>query len=483
MGQANRERRRLKEKERKRARAAGSRQAGAAPGTSGAFGGSGASGPFGGPDGFAQAAAAMAEQWLSPVQPPSPKQLVAAIVSAASQAYFSGDRRDFDAAVAALVEHPDLGGWRVTAERSISTYLLAEIGQAWQRGWQPADLARVVGRQLGAQSVRLVRDAIAAELQSYPAATLDPRWQAQLAELEARVWWPAEQNLLRAWCALPGNDWVEVIPRALEVFCLVHGLAELEQLGPLPGTARPPRSKTEGDRPPVDERMLSRVRALLAKAEATTSEAEAEAFTAGAQERMARHSIDLAMLAATEPDGANKPIGRRIGIDNPYEASKAVLLDAVSRANRCRSVWSQHFSFCTVIGFEPDLDAVETLFTSLLVQAITAMTRAGSRTGVDGRSRTRAFRQSFLAAYATRIGERLAEVIEVQTEAASAEPGGGNLLPVLASRNQAVDAALSSMFPSLTHKSAGSIRDAEGWHSGRGAADLATLSVGKPLPE
>jgi hypothetical protein len=56
-----------------------------------------------------------------------------------------------------------------------------------------------------------------------------------------------------------------------------------------------------------------------------------------------------------------------------------------------------------VIGFPADLDAVELLFTSLLVQANTAMLRAGAKRDQYGRSRTRAFRQSFLMSYAIRM--------------------------------------------------------------------------------
>jgi hypothetical protein len=189
------------------------------------------------------------------------------------------------------------------------------------------------------------------------------------------------------------------------------------------------------------------------------------------------------MLAATAVDNKDKPAGRRIGIDNPYEPAKAVLLNAVAKANRCRSVWSKSLGFCTVIGFEPDLDAVEALFTSLLVQATTAVTQAGAGAGAGARSRTRAYRQSFLAAYAHRIGERLAEITAAQTVAATAEPGGGNLLPVLASRERAVESTMVEMFPGLTQKSTGAITDPEGWHSGRGAADLAALHRGEALPD
>lgn len=423
-----------------------------------------------------------AEEAAAPA--PTAAELITELVRAAMGAFHVGDLRSFDRAVETLVEQPDVGGWRAVAEKSLTSYLQNVVTAAWKRGWQPADVARMVGRRFGSRHVRLVVDAIAAELRSYPAATLDPRWAGQLAELDTRLWWPAEQTYLRAWCERPNSDWVTVIPMAVEVLALVNGLTQLEQLGPQPGTARPPadpKATPDPGAPVADERMLSRIRGLLAKAEGTQFPAEAEALTAAAQERMARYSIDAAMLAATVPNDKDAPAGRRIGIDNPYESAKAVLLDAVANANRCKSIWSSSLGFCTVIGFELDLDAVEALFTSLLVQATTAVTQAAAGTGAGARSRSRSFRQSFLTAYAYRIGERLAEITQTQTEAATAEPGGANLLPVLASRSRAVDDTVSLMFPALTRKSTGTISDAEGWHSGRGAADLATLHRGEAL--
>jgi hypothetical protein len=192
------------------------------------------------------------------------------------------------------------------------------------------------------------------------------------------------------------------------------------------------------------------------------------------------------LRAASQEGDRDAPEGRRIGIDNPYEGPKAALLTAVADANRCRTVWSSKLGFLTVIGFAPDLDAVETLFTSLLVQATRAMTREGSRTDRYGRSRTRAFRQSFLSAYAVRIGERLDEVSRDETEAAARETsraGGAELVPLLKARSAAVDEALEAMFPELVTRSLGSVTDAEGWHSGRTAADLATIGSGPQVED
>src|SRR5262249_14522034 len=158
----------------------------------------------------------------------------------------------------------------------------------------------------------------------------------------------------------------------------------------LPTLCPPPGKARSGSLDPAragsaDERILERVRALLAKAESTEFSEEAEAFTAGAQKLMARHSIDYALLAhrGRHRDGT---VGRRTPVDNPYESPKVGLLNVGAAANRCRAVWSKEFGFSTVVGFPDAVAAVELLFTSLLVQATAALTAAGSHRDAYGRS-------------------------------------------------------------------------------------------------
>jgi hypothetical protein len=361
-----------------------------------------------------------------------------------------------------------------TNERSLADNLEAVVREAWQLGWQPADLVRVVSRHLSKRHVSLAGYAIAAQLQSYAPSTIDPGWLSQLSELQGHLGRP-DQNHVEAWAEAHNAQRLEAVCCAREVVDLISRLPELEKLSPIPGMARTTGSAGHRQGAVIEERVLGRIRALLAKAESTTFEAEAETFTAGAQALMARHSIDHALLATLGQSTSEEPNGRRVGIDNPYEGPKAMLLGAVAEANRCRTVWHRELGFSTVIGFPADIAAVELLFTSLLVQATTAMMRAGARMDRYGRSRTRSFRQSFLTAYATRIGQRLAEATGTQITKASKEPAGQNLLPVLAARSQAVDAAVAVMFPVTVQHRAASITNREGWFSGLSAADRAAL--------
>ncbi|MBB6418621.1 DUF2786 domain-containing protein [Streptomyces sp. AK010] len=331
------------------------------------------------------------------------------------------------------------------------------VAAAWRRGWQPADVVRIVRRELDDVHVLLVAALIRA--QAPGDGPRGHRWNTQLAEL------PAD--------APPRTDRFSYATAVLELYRLLLRLPSLEALEDAPGEAL------------TESRMLTRIRALLAKAEATGFPEEAEALSAKAQELMARHSVDEALLAARAPS-PDTPGACRIGVEPPYEQAKAVLLDAIAGANHCRAVWSEPLGFSTVVGFETDLEAVELLYTSLLVQATTAMTKAEAALGAPparaqprargragGRKRTKTFRQSFLAAYAHRIGTRLAAAAETQVT--------DDLLPVLASREVAVTGRLDRMFPETTTTRLRGVRDAAGWTQGAQAADRAQVRHRPPL--
>ena len=267
----------------------------------------------------------------------------------------------------------------------------------------------------------------------------------------------------------------EDLARGIEVLAFLLSLPSLPRLG----VGRRPA------RPGHDLRVLERVRALLAKAESTTFAEEAEALSSKAQELMARHSIDEAMVdAVTGPSGApgdaKAPGGVRVPVDEPYASPKSILLSVVATANRCKAVWSKELGFSTVLGYESDLEFVEILYTSLLVQATGAMVAAGPQFDRNGRSRTRSFRQSFLLAYSVRIGDRL-EKAERATVAAAAEEYGDALLPVLAGRLAAVDAACDEAFPDLRRRAI-SMSNAAGWMAGSVAADMASLTARTEMP-
>jgi len=374
--------------------------------------------------------------------------------------------------VASVVDHllgepPD----RVAAE--VAAVLEDAVANQWDKGWQPADLTHAVDVSLGRDAARLAGLLVTSQSRTYAdlGRRVAPRWIAQVDDLEAAADGPSY-----LWEV--GDD----AAAALSLAISVHGL--LLTLPPLPVLTDPPAAWSEHgptDSDSLPSGILTKVRALLAKAESTTFDAEAEALTAKAQELMTRYRVDRALLDRDRThDSRPKPVGRRILIDNPYADAKATLLSAVADPNGCRAVWAKPFRHCTLMGFADELEAVDELFTSLLVQAEHALLREGSKQDAYGRSRTKQFRRSFLVAFAHRIGQRLREAVDDTVAAASAETGTA-LVPVLTERRDATEAAVTQTFPRLgTFRQ--SVSDGEGWRAGTAFADQANLRVSPRLP-
>ena len=223
--------------------------------------------------------------------------------------------------------------------------------------------------------------------------------------------------------------------------------------------------------PDIDEKLLQRVRALLAKAESTEFEDEALAFTAKAHELMATHAIDRAVVE--ERAGSGGVISVRLDLAPPYPRDKFRLLSAVARYNRCRAVFDTRERSAMVFGHRSDLDIVELLFTSLLLQATNVMVAHGPEIDEWGQNRTRAFRHSFLVGFADGIGQRLA-ANQRSAEANAETTTGGSVLPVLVRREAEVEQAVDEAFPHLRGMRT-TLSSAAGLTAGRRAADRADL--------
>lgn len=386
-----------------------------------------------------------------------------------------------ETAIRWLVRRGDSPVRRASIGRQVSRVLLARITDAWSGGWRPVDVHTFTGRELDAAAQAMAGDAIAAELAAYAVPTLAESWPEQLRTMDARPWWPADCDFVTGRAQRDGFE--ATLRTALQLAALVSTLPVIERIDPLPGTARP-RRPGDDDHREVDPRLLERVRRLLAQAESTPYEAEADTFTAAAQSLMARHSLDAAMVAASADRHTDRATPVRVWVERPYEQEKVRLLQAVAEANRSRTVWSSALGFATIVGHAAELAAVEAIFTSLLLQATRAMMGEGRQVSSSGASRTRSFRRSFLTAYAVRIGERLRAATDAETESAldadAGEAGGDTsraLVRVLAERSAEVDAVVDELFPRLIRSPSRFTPDPHGWRAGQRAADAASLSA------
>lgn len=355
-----------------------------------------------------------------------------------------------------------------------------QVTHLWTGGWQPLVLDHVVARELGRDELTVLRCVLAAESASYEALgrQVAPDWMQQLDVIDSTRWWDRSRPYL---LQVPAS-WRELLHVAARVMNLLGHLPGLPVLTP------PPSRWQAGTRTAAPSNLpsglLEKVRALLAKAESTTFDAEAEALTAKAQELMTRHRVDRAVLDASATGTArpaDDPAGRRLLIEDPYGEAKSVLLAAICAANGGHCVWSKDLGFSTVFASPTELDLIEDLFTSLLVQATAALRREGSKVDRFGRSRTTRFRRSFLIAFANRIGHRLQETVDRAVADAEAETGA-SLVPVLADGAARARRAAEEAFPKRT-QTAGSVSDREGWLAGTLFGDRADLGIGAPVEE
>lgn len=231
----------------------------------------------------------------------------------------------------------------------------------------------------------------------------------------------------------------------------------------------------------TEPKVLEKVRALLAKAERTTFPDEAEAFTAKAEELVARHRIDRALLdalagAAVPDHGVHR---HTVAVDDPYASAKASLYTCVARAFGCDAVLGDRGRVVHLFGAPDDLALVDALVTSLLLQAALRLQAAGPQRDACGRSTTRSFRHAFYLAYAARIGERLRASVRRAVDDLDDEQRR-SALPVLARRDDAVQAAIARAFPHLETRRT-RVSNASGVHAGRAAADAADLAVARAV--
>lgn len=133
-------------------------------------------------------------------------------------ALYTDEVAALDAAASLLAADP-------AADAELSRRGVEFVRRAWERGWQPADVARLARRDLEEPHLRLLGALIEAETAGYE--RLPDRWAAQIAALDTRAW--------RA-------DRFSYATAVLELYRLLVRLPSLDPVGPVPGDAPlPPR--------------------------------------------------------------------------------------------------------------------------------------------------------------------------------------------------------------------------------------------------
>lgn len=198
------------------------------------------------------------------------------------------------------------------------------------------------------------------------------------------------------------------------------------------------------------DRTLTRIAALLRKAEGTDNEHEASAYMAAAQRLATLESIDLA-VARSHTAGIQQravPQQRTISIGESGKRGLATyvqLFVAIARANGVTCDVARNSTFVYAYGFAADMDTCEALYSSLVVQMVGACERflrsgqhkqeltwgRDSRTGTLVRRPVHGVtaRINFQNAFALVVGERLTAARDRASREAELRYGGNGTDP------------------------------------------------------
>jgi hypothetical protein len=173
-----------------------------------------------------------------------------------------------------------------------------------------------------------------------------------------------------------------------------------------------------------DERLLDKIGKLLAQAEGTDNEHEAEAFVSRAQELATSYAVDLELARARQQ-------ARRLkAVEEAFEQRRLVIGDrgkrgnrqlvflylAVAQANDVMVNVATDSTFVLGFGYPADLDVVEQLWASLATQMASAASRR-LRAGEHGRVAAISWRLSFYEGYVHAVQTRLTQARERAREA------------------------------------------------------------------
>jgi len=128
---------------------------------------------------------------------------------------------------------------------------------------------------------------------------------------------------------------------------------------------------------PLSDKDLTRIAALLRKAEGTDNEHEADAFLQAAQRLATLASVDLAVARAHTEHRERRPVPTQRAVVIGESGKRGLrtyveLFLAIGRANNLTCDIARDSTRVHAFGFDTDIDMTETLYASLVVQMVRA---------------------------------------------------------------------------------------------------------------
>ena len=244
--------------------------------------------------------------------------------------------------------------------------LIHDIIIVAQRGWDPHDLQHVLGP---ASAVVLEKAAF---------------------QVPARV---QMDKVRKSWLSYRPSDYELSLASTLTERTVTSWLDKLYRL-PFLRDAEVVASPQPEFTDPKQKKMHEKIQALLAKAESTQFEDEADALIAKAQNLRQQYRID-SVLEDLE-NSAEEIVALRVRISAPWVKHQHSLLCSVAYANGGTAVLLSDFGICTVMATRDDAEHIIDLFTSLNRQRAWFMKNSEGAKLAAADGETASYRRSFI---------------------------------------------------------------------------------------
>jgi|GEM_PF-2642026 len=232
----------------------------------------------------------------------------------------------------------------------------------------------------------------------------------------------------------------------------------------------------------IDQKLIDKIRALLAKTEENgCTPEEAESAFAMAQRLMAKHSIEEEALIAAGHDVKREPIiNHKVSVRKRDEVSRqrVTIIAAIAAANNCKVIdATDDYDQVWIVGHESEALFVEILASAVLMQYATERNRGWKQWKAEypfsDLSRFK-WVSGFAWGYATRVAERL----EKEVEQTVAGEGAGKEL-VFVGRKALVQDWVDENLSTKKSKARSVSYNAAAGAMGEDAANRADLSGGR----
>jgi hypothetical protein len=195
--------------------------------------------------------------------------------------------------------------------------------------------------------------------------------------------------------------------------------------------------------------IVERINKLLAKAERTDNSEEAEAFFSKAAALQSKHAIDEIMLNAAAGNKRDDIITKEYPLSGSYAKAHILMLHVLSKPLNCKVIQYKRGTKITakVHGFRSDIERLDILFSSVLIQAARQLkpwAKEHTHAGMTAAEKYQR-RKSYLIGFGEGAAKKLQESMTTAVEEAK-EPGVGL---VLVDRKQQVEDSCRDTFGRL----------------------------------